>query len=233
MDEDDIAEIFAPSEAEDDADIADFLMLNALVAAGVDQTCAELYTNTVCALPNKTSFVEVYGRGHIMAQANGPRRSLNITGLNALDLRTYKANGEPWDFSKKTDRVEAETLIEVQKPMWVIGSPQCNKFSSWQYVNYRDLNDEEINTHREEGRVHLRFAARLYRRQVRAGRYFPHEHPSGATSWKEPSMKAIRHLPEVDTSKCDQCMYGCKAHSTLNDPELPKCRLTCWVMLES
>ena len=54
MDEDNIAEIFAPSEAEDDADIADFLMVNALIAAGVDRTCADLYTNTRCAIPNKT-----------------------------------------------------------------------------------------------------------------------------------------------------------------------------------
>ena len=79
-----------------------------------------------------------------------------------MDLRTYKANGEPWDFSKKADRVEAETLLEIQKPTWVIGSPPCTKCSSWKYVNYRDLSDEEIEAHREEGRVHLRFAARLY-----------------------------------------------------------------------
>ena len=116
MDEDGIAEISAPSEEENDADIADFLIVNAVIAAGVDQTCAELYTNTTCAIKNRASFVEVYGRGHIMAQASRPRRSLNITGLNALDLRTYKANGEPGDFPKKADRVEAETLIEVQKP---------------------------------------------------------------------------------------------------------------------
>ena len=32
-------------------------------------------------------------------------------------------------------------------------------------------------------------------------------------------MRAIRHLSEVSTSKCDQCMYGCTAHSALNDPE--------------
>ena len=127
MDEDDIAEVFAPSESEDDADIADYRMVDALIAAGVAWTCAELHTNTVCAIKNRTSFVEVYGRGHITAQADGPRRSLNITGLNALDLRTYKANGEPWDFSKKGDRVEAETLIEVRKPTWVIGSPPCTK----------------------------------------------------------------------------------------------------------
>ena len=80
MDEDDVAEIFAPSEAEDDADIADFLMVNALIGAGVDRTCAELHTNTICAVQDRTSLIEVYGRGHIMAQANGPKRSLKITG---------------------------------------------------------------------------------------------------------------------------------------------------------
>ena len=87
MNEDDVAEIFAPSEAEDDAYIADFLMVDALIAAGVDRTCAELYTNTVCAIKSRTSFVEVYGRGHTMAPANGPRLSWNITGSNGLDLR--------------------------------------------------------------------------------------------------------------------------------------------------
>ena len=40
MDEEDIAEIFAPSEAEVNASIADFRMLNALIAAGVDRVCA-------------------------------------------------------------------------------------------------------------------------------------------------------------------------------------------------
>ena len=43
MEEDDIAEMLAPSEDED-AGIADFHMVNAFIAAGVDLTCAELYT---------------------------------------------------------------------------------------------------------------------------------------------------------------------------------------------
>ena len=120
---------------------------------------------------------------------------------------------------KKADRVEAERLVEVQKAIWVIGSPPCTKLSSWLYVNYQDLNHEEIEAHIKEGRVHLRFVARLCRRQVHAGRCFLQEHPRGAISWKEPSMRPIRHLPEASTSKCDQCMNGCKAHSKSNDPE--------------
>ena len=86
-------------------------------------------------------------------------------------------------------------------------------------MNYRDLKDEKIEAHRKDGRVHVRLAARLYRKQVRSGRYFLHEHPTGATRWKEPSTRAIRHLLEVGTSKCDQCMCGCKTHSTFNDLE--------------
>ena len=109
--------------------------------------------------------------------------------------------------------------LKSRKAKWVIGSPPCTKLLSWQCVNYRDRNDEEIDAHREEGRLHLRFAARLHRRSVRAGRYHIHEHLSGATSWTEPSIRAIRHLPKVSISKCNQCMYGCKSHSTLNDPE--------------
>ena len=30
--------------------------------------------------------------------------SLNVTGLGALDLRTVKPDGTPWDFTKKADR---------------------------------------------------------------------------------------------------------------------------------
>ena len=53
IDEGDVAEVFAPSESEDGADIADFLIVNAMIAAGADRTCAELYTNTVCAIQDR------------------------------------------------------------------------------------------------------------------------------------------------------------------------------------
>ena len=56
--------------------------------------------------------------------------------------------------------------------------------------------------------MHLKCVAKVYRKQIRAGRYFLHEPPSDASSWKEESIQSIRHLPEVATTQCDQCMFG-------------------------
>ena len=160
-----------------------------------------------------------------MAEANGPRRALNLIGLDALDLRTCKVSGDPWDFSKKSDRDEARKLVDTKQPMWIIGNPPCTLFSSWQHVNFRNLSEAEIDAKKEAGRVHLKFVASLYRKQVRAGRFFLHEHPHTATSWREPCIRAVRHMPDVATARCDQCMYDCVARSTgLPAMKPTKCR---------
>ena len=71
------------------------------------------------------TFFELYGHGNIVEASHGQRRDLNLNGLHALDLRTSKPNGEPWDFSNATDRKLAKSLINELKPTWVIGSPPC------------------------------------------------------------------------------------------------------------
>ena len=37
----------------------------------------------------------------------------------------------------------------------------------------------------EEGRQHLEFVCWMYRRQLRNGKWFLHEHPATAVSWSE------------------------------------------------
>ena len=36
-----------------------------------------------------------------------------------------------------------------------------------------------------EGRVHLRFMIKIYKKQMAKGRYFVHEHPATAVPWDE------------------------------------------------
>ena len=57
---------------------------------------------------------------------------------------------------------------------------------------------------------HMEFATELYNQQVAAGRLFLHEHPDGATSWEEESIKGIRSIAEVLYVKADQCQFGLK-----------------------
>ena len=58
------------------------------------------------------TFFELYGHGSILQASHGCRRNLNIDGLHALDLRTRKPNGEPWDFSRAADRRLARSMVD-------------------------------------------------------------------------------------------------------------------------
>ena len=111
QDEGVIANMFI-DDMDDLADIEEDLMVSALIAAGTDRHSAQVFTTTVCALKTGPTFLEVYGRGHIMAEANGPRRALNVHGIEALNLRTLKNNGDPWDYNLRRDREEALQLID-------------------------------------------------------------------------------------------------------------------------
>ena len=89
--------------------------------------------------PLKPTLIEVYGTGSIVEAANGALRNLNIDGLDAFDLRTEKANGQPWDFSRRQNRMEAVKYIKEREPTWVIGTPPCTPFSQLQGLNFRKM----------------------------------------------------------------------------------------------
>ena len=55
---------------------------------------------------------------------------------------------------------------------------------------------------------HIEFVAQVYRKQVREGRYFLHEHPAGATSWGLTCIQNLRREDEVLEVMTDQCMFG-------------------------
>ena len=78
---------------------------------------------------SQPTFIELYGRGSILEAAHGCRRNLNLQGLGALDLRTNKPGGTPWDFNVAADREMARALVIETCPTWIIGSPPCTAFS--------------------------------------------------------------------------------------------------------
>ena len=54
----------------------------------------------------------------------------------ALDLTTNDPqDNRPWDFSILSKRERARRLLDHQKPMCLIGSPPCTRFSSLQRSN--------------------------------------------------------------------------------------------------
>ena len=116
-------------------------MIDTLREAGVDAVTAEEAIDRVFGMRRTTkkspTMVEVYGTS---IHSHLQRRNLNIRGLGALDIRTLKPNGEPWDFNKRADRKEVKELINRTNPDWVIGSPPCTPFSIWNHgINYKKM----------------------------------------------------------------------------------------------
>ena len=64
---------------------------------------------------------------------------------------------------------------------------------------------------------HLAFSVKLYREQMRHGRYFVHDHPAYATSWQEEVIKDLLGEQGVVRATCDQCLYGCEYEA--GDPD--------------
>ena len=100
-------------------------LLDCLQTNGVDALHAVRYVQSLVASDPTVS--EVYGRGGIVNAANPTCRNLSMQGLSALDLRAFKGNGEPWDFTRAKDRAWAPRLLREHTPKWVIASPPCTR----------------------------------------------------------------------------------------------------------
>ena len=205
-------------------------VVDAFILAGTDHSQARAHVKSIISSMQKTELttpMEVFGGGNICSEANGPRRNLNIAGLNPLDLRTAKPDGPPWDFTKKVDRHLCRSMIDEQKPTWLVGSPPCTVFSLWNVaMNYpRAADQEAVKRAIAVGRRHLRFVISLYWKQVKAGRHFLHEHPASAVSWKDEAMMRLGKFPGVHSVVADQCMYGLTS-PTSDGGELPAMKPT-------
>ncbi len=141
-------------------------------------------------------------------------RSRHVLPGFAFDITVNDPqDGQPWDFSIPAKRERARRLLREQGPYVLIGSPMCTHYCSWQALNYAKSNDKvRIERERAAAEEHMNFVASLYEDQLDAGRYFLHEHPLGATSWKLPKLQAVLERAEVQRVRGDQCQFGSQIH---------------------
>ena len=125
-------------------------------------------------------FYEMYGTGNIVQAASTNVRNLNIKGLGAFDLRTCRPDGKPWDFTKRSHRKLAYRTVKDTNPDWLVGSPPCTPFCTWNTgINKNKGDPAKREARLAEGRAHLRFVIPLYHLQLQRGKHFLHEHPAG------------------------------------------------------
>ena len=99
----------------------------------------------------------------------------------AFDLTVVDPDdGLPWDFSLAAKREKARRMIREQRPYFLIGSPMCTAFSTWQALNAaRGSNIDAMTRAKAAAILHLDFVSDLYREQLAHGHYFLHRHRAG------------------------------------------------------
>ena len=97
---------------------------------------------------------------------------LNVQGLRALDLRTTKPDGEPWKFLLRAGRHPAYMIAEMDDPDWITGAPPCTDVCRLNVnLNFGKINQTDVHRRLQEAMVRLRCVVRLYRRQIRRGKF--------------------------------------------------------------
>ena len=98
-----------------------------LVSQGAGEVDAQRFVVTaVKGQPQHqpTGFFELHGRGGLTRAAHR-HTSLNVQGLEVLDLRTVRPDGKHWDFTRKHDRGWCMKLVREHQPRWIVAAPPC------------------------------------------------------------------------------------------------------------
>jgi hypothetical protein len=144
-----------------------------------------------------------------LAELFNPNRFGSVAGAfrlvpgTAFDLRTG------WDLATPAGRQRCWEALHEELPELVVGSPPCASFSTLQALRKKQSAEREAAL--KEGIEHINFCAAVYKWQHARERYFLHEHPWGASSWRLQAMKALRTLKGVELVRMDQCMVGQEA----------------------
>ena len=104
-------------------------------------------------------------------------------------------------------------LIYEECPRWIIASPPCTDFCVRNFAwNHPKMPADEVDRRLREAMLHIKFVCKRYRHQLRHGRYFLHEHPRSARSWKTQPIQHVLKNPSVHVTTCHQCQYGATTH---------------------
>ena len=152
----------------------------------------------------KSDVCEVYSPPRIVEEAarQGMRPGFS------LDLTVQRKDEDAWDFSRKRHRDEATRMVVEDEPFCLIGSPPCTMFSILQNGNKWRFTKRYWDKKLQDAEVPIHFCLTLYEIQRRAGRYYLHEHPRTATSWKLKSMGRFEYYADIMYVDTNMCQFG-------------------------
>ena len=155
----------------------------------------------------RVDVAEIYSPPRVTAQA----WRMGLRPGNAYDLTVMNEDGEFWDFTKPEHRAKCWKELEKDKPWLVVGSPMCTAYCQLQALSLHKRSPEDVQRMMVRANLHLEFCVAVYRRQLQSGRYFLHEHPDQAKSWRYPAMLALAGEEGVLRLVGHMCPHGMRS----------------------
>ena len=166
---------------------------------------------------------ELFNPGRISAEAN----RLGMTVGTVIDFtQTNPRTERPWDLSDDEDQAEAWRLIQVEDPYFIVGAPPCRAMSVLQNLSYYK-DPDRYRYEFEKSVKHINFCIAVYTDRHNKGRYFLHEHPWQARSWKLQVVQNLMNMDGVIHVRGDQCGFGQLSWDT--EGEAPALKMTGWL----
>ena len=135
----------------------------------------------------------------------GESRMAQLAETLGMQVRSFGPQ-EGWNFSLKSHQNAFLELMDEEQPDEIFLSPTCGPWSRMQNISAtNERRQEQLHQLREwHHRVHLRFVAKVYNKQLAEGRHGHIEQPSFALSWQ---TTALKRFPGIK-ARFHQCQYG-------------------------
>ena len=141
-----------------------------------------------------------------VTRAISPMPGCDLIPGFALDLTCLDPDdGMPWVFGVPGKRAKAMNKVRAEKPATIIGSVICTAWCPWQALDNLRRDPEVVRRKVRRARMRLDSMVSIYIEQIESGRFFRHEHLTGATSWHEASIERMSKSPGVALIHADQC----------------------------
>ena len=98
--------------------------------------------------------------------------------------------------------------MDKEEPYLLTGSPPCEAFSKLLNIKLASRDPATVKAKNERVVRRLHTAIGCYRKQMENGRYFLHEHPDGASSWKDEEVVRLQREEGVFTVEGPMCRWG-------------------------
>ena len=103
--------------------------------------------------------------------------------------------GQPWDLANDDDMKDVKEQLEFEKPLLLVSGAAC------------DANCMLPGASVTAAARSSRSCVPLYRKQHDGGRWFLHEQPETASSWKDPEVQAMQQLEGILTVHGRMCAW--------------------------